>query len=197
MNANTTNLLASVISGVLGGSLAGVFVAARIAERTEAGRNRYRASAALLCELATYRHTITVRRQAGEVHWTDFLTPDKIEELTQRLAHPLPYLRPLKRHRIRRLLVRLAGPTTVENAEALAFVELADHMMGDKHEAAKRFDSVIRDRFDPPRQNYGLLGAYNEQRADEDRLRAVVKTLDRMILILKPARWSSGASWLR
>ena len=197
MNVNTTNLLASAISGVLGGSLAGVFVAARIAERTEAGRRRYQARVNLLCELATYRHTVTVRRQARQVHPYEYLTPEKIEELTQRLARELPYLRPVKRLQVRRLLVALAGPTTVENAEAQAFVQLADRTEDEQEEAAVAFQAVIRDQFLPRQQDYGLLGVLNEERANDDRLEAVVKTLDRMMSMVKPAWWSSSTSWRR
>jgi hypothetical protein len=106
MNANTTNLLASVISGVLGGSLAGVFLAARIAEHTEAGRRRYQARANLLCELATYRATITVRRHAREVHPVEYLRPEKIEKLTEKLAGELP-LGP--QHRVGLAIAGFAG----------------------------------------------------------------------------------------
>jgi hypothetical protein len=188
MNANTTNLLASVISGVLGGSLAGVFVAGRIAERTEAGRRRYQAKANLLCEMATYRHIITVRRKAHEVHPSEYLGPEKIEELTERLAGELPYLRRLERLRLRRLLVELAGSTTVDNAEARAFVERADRVKDQRLEAAAALQAAIRDHYRPNPQDYGLLGALDRERDNEDRLKAVVAVLDRMIPPVSPTR---------
>jgi hypothetical protein len=77
MNANTTNLVASVISGDLGGSLAGVFVAARIAERAEAARRRYQARASLLCEFGYG----TLRRAVG--HLAAPLTADSVVDLVK------------------------------------------------------------------------------------------------------------------